>query len=220
VLTHVIPIIIITETVGVSVSNTGIISTRPGTTTFDPTAADNFCLNAPNNVPEKLFLQSPLFNPATFDFGGTIVGTTEYSDAFQRGNFWGVLGENGTRGTYHTLVSPVKTLNAIVLRIPAKFGTTLPLADFPSCGPWGLSLCVSRSFAADTHESLKSMPTISTGESGCLTICTKLTISSGPLIVVLATAPETVKPHDPLPSDCCVTRPTSANNRTTKQDTK
>jgi hypothetical protein len=85
VLTHIIPIIIITDTVGVSVSNTGIISTRPGTTTFDPTAADNFCLNAPNNVPEKLFLQSPLFNPATFDFGGTIVGTTEYSDAFQRG---------------------------------------------------------------------------------------------------------------------------------------
>jgi hypothetical protein len=56
VLTHIIPIIIITETVGVSVSNTGIISTRPGTTTFDPTAGDNFCLNAPNNVPEKLFL--------------------------------------------------------------------------------------------------------------------------------------------------------------------
>ena len=53
VLTHVIPIIIITETVGVGLSNTGIISTRPGTTTFDPTAADNFCLNAPNNVPEK-----------------------------------------------------------------------------------------------------------------------------------------------------------------------
>jgi hypothetical protein len=138
VLTHVIPIIIITETVGVSVSNTGTISTRPGTTTFDPTVADNFCLNAPNNVPEKLFLQSPLFNPATFDFGGTIVGTTEYSDAFQRGNFWGALGENGTRGSYHTLVSPVKTLNAVVLRIPAKFGTTLPLADFPSCGPLGI----------------------------------------------------------------------------------
>lgn len=138
VLTHIVPVIVITQTVGVSVSTDGVISTRPGTTTFDPTAPDNFCLNAPNNVPLRLFQQSPLFNPATFDFGGTIVGTTEYSDAFQRGNFWEVLGDNGTRGTYHTLVDPVVTLKAIVLRIPAKFGTTLPLADFPSCGPLGI----------------------------------------------------------------------------------
>jgi hypothetical protein len=138
VLTHIVPVIIITQTVGVSLSSTNIISTRPGSTTFDPTAADNFCLNAPNNVPLTLFQQSPLFNPATFDFGGTIVGTTEYSDAFQRGNFWEVLGDNGTRSTYHTLVDPVQTLKAIVLRIPAKFGTTLPLADFPSCGPLGI----------------------------------------------------------------------------------
>ena len=99
---------------------------------------DDFCLNAPNDVPLNLFQQSPLFNPATFDFGGTIVGTTEYSDAFQRGNFWQVLGDNGTRGKYHTRVDPVQTLKAIVLRIPAKFGTTLPLADFPSCGPLGI----------------------------------------------------------------------------------
>jgi hypothetical protein len=138
VLTHIVPLIIITQTVGVSLSSAGIISTRPGSTTFDPTAADNFCLNAPNDVPLKLFQASPLFNSATFDFGGTIVGTTEYSDAFQRGNFWDVLGDNGTRDSYHTLVDPVRTLKAIVLRIPAKFGTTLPLADFPSCGPLGI----------------------------------------------------------------------------------
>jgi hypothetical protein len=138
VLTHIVPIIIITETVGVSVSSTGIISTRPGTTTFDPTVADDFCMNAPNNVPSKVFGQSPLFNSALFDFGGAIVGTTEYSDAFQRGNFWRVLGANGTLDRYHTLVDPVKTLKAIVLRIPTKFGTTLPLADFPSCGPLGI----------------------------------------------------------------------------------
>ena len=138
VLTHIVPIIIITETVGVSVSSTGIISTRPGTTTFDPTVADNFCMNTPNNIPLKVFEQSPLFNSALFDFGGAIVGTTEYSDAFQRGNFWRILGANGTLDRYHTLVDPVKTLKAIVLRIPAKFGTTLPLADFPSCGPLGI----------------------------------------------------------------------------------
>jgi hypothetical protein len=112
VLTHIVPLIIITQTVGVSVSSTGIISTRRGSTTFDPTAADDFCLNAPNDVPLNLLQQSPLFNPAPFDFGGTIVGTTEYSDAFQRGNFWKVLGDNGTRGRYHTRVDPVQTLKA------------------------------------------------------------------------------------------------------------
>jgi hypothetical protein len=126
------------ETVGVSASSKGIITTRPGTTTFDPTAKDDFCLNAPNDVPLKLFQQSPLFNPATFDFGGTIVGTTEYSDAFQRGNFWSELVDHGTVGSYHTLLGPVMTMKPIVLRIPAKFGTTLPLADFPSCGPMGI----------------------------------------------------------------------------------
>ncbi len=63
VLTHVIPVIVITETVGVSVSSTGIISTRPGTTTFDPTAPDNFCLNAPNNNPSEAVPAVAAFQP-------------------------------------------------------------------------------------------------------------------------------------------------------------
>ena len=49
------------------------------------------------------------------------------------------MGENGTRGTYHTLVSPVETLKAIVLRISGKIcNSTPPLAHFPSCGPLGI----------------------------------------------------------------------------------
>ena len=92
--TNVVPVVIKTHKVGVSVSSTGIITTKPGATTFDPSVADNACLAAPNNVPTKLFQESPILNPATFSFGGTIVGRTEYSDAFQRGNFWKALGSN------------------------------------------------------------------------------------------------------------------------------
>src|SRR5580700_3791686 len=102
--THVIPVIIVTNTVGVSFnSTTGIIGTAPGITTFDPTARDNSCLAKPNNIPVKLLKESPMFSPALFDFGGTIVGTTIYSDAFQRGNFWQVLGDNGD--DYHVLLT-------------------------------------------------------------------------------------------------------------------
>lgn len=135
--TNVVPLIIKTNTVGASFdSKTGTIATKPGLTTFDPTAPDTACLTAPNNVPTKLFAQSPILNPATFDFGGTIVGTTEYNDAFQRGNFWNVLGKNVD--IYHVLLGPVKFLAPIVLNVPAIYGTTIPEADFPGCGPLGI----------------------------------------------------------------------------------
>lgn len=83
----------------------------------------------------NLLKESPIFSPALFDFGGTIVGTTIYSDAFQRGNFWQVLGDNGDN--YHVLLGPIFH-GAIVINVPAKFSTTLPAADFPACGPFGI----------------------------------------------------------------------------------
>lgn len=134
---YVIPLIIKTQTVGVSHnSTTGVITTKPGVTVFNPAVADTACLGSSNNVPTTLFQQSPLFNAATFDFGGTIVGTTEYSDAFQRGNFWQVLGSH--RDEYHVLLNPVKFLSPIELTVPAVYGTTLPASDFPSCQPEGI----------------------------------------------------------------------------------
>jgi len=135
--TDVVPLIIKTNTVGVSFdSMTGVITTKPGVTTFDPTVADTACLGAANNVPTKLFQESPILQPATFNFGGTIVGRTEYSDAFQRGNFWKALGSNV--GKYHVLLGPVRFLTPIVLNVPVVYGTTVPSADFPSCGPLGI----------------------------------------------------------------------------------
>ena len=133
--TFIVPLIFVTHTVGVSFDpNSGIIGTVPGKTTFDPTAADNACLTAPNNVPLALYQQSPIFNSANFSFGGTFVGDTQYVDAFQRGNFWNVENQD----TFHTLLGRIKTLAPIVINVPQGFGTTLPQSDFPSCGPFGI----------------------------------------------------------------------------------
>lgn len=133
--TFIIPLIFVTHRVGVSFDpNTGIIGTAPGKTTFDPTVPDDACLSAPNNVPLAVFQQSPIFNSASFNFGGTNVGDTQYIDAFMRGNFWNVE----DRGAYHLLLGPIKTLDPIKINVPDDRGTTLPESDFPSCGPFGI----------------------------------------------------------------------------------
>jgi hypothetical protein len=139
--TKVIPLIIKTQTVGVSFDpKTGIIATQPGSAIFDPTQADNVCLTAPNNVPTDLVRQSPIFSPAKFVFGGTDVGTTQYSDAFQRANFWNALGED--RDAYHVLLQPVQFLDPIVLEVPDVYGLALTdglfLGPPPFCAPFGI----------------------------------------------------------------------------------
>jgi len=141
--TQVIPVIIKTHTTAVSFdSTTGILTTKPALTIFDPTVADTACLAAPNNVPTKLFKESPILSPATFNFGGTIVGRTEYSDAFQRGNFWKALGSNVSK--YHVLLN-AEFLDPITIDVPAVYGTTLTpafvlaaLGPPPDCGPLGI----------------------------------------------------------------------------------
>jgi hypothetical protein len=118
--TKIIPVIIKTQSKGISFNTTtGIIGTAPGDTTFDPTHADHVCLTAPNNIPTRLLEESPIFTPTKFVFGGTDVGTTQYSDAFQRANFWKALGED--RDIYHVLLEP-QVLDPIVLEVPAEYG--------------------------------------------------------------------------------------------------
>ena len=132
--TYVIPVTITTSTIGVDFNfDTGDIKTTPGYTTFSPNASDFGCLTPPNDVPVSLFKQSPIFKSATFDFGGTVVGTTQYTDAFQRGSFWKV----DDHDTYHVLLGAHFT-QGITIRVPAAFGTTLPESVFPSCGPMGI----------------------------------------------------------------------------------
>jgi chitinase len=136
--TYIVPLIIRTHQIGPSVDpKTGIISTTSGIRTFDPTVADTACLTSPNNVPLTLFEQSPIFKPATFSFGGTVVGKTQYVDAFQRANFWKV----DDHDTYHVRLGPVKTLAPIVIDAPAVYGLALSrsaLGPPASCAPLGI----------------------------------------------------------------------------------
>jgi hypothetical protein len=144
--TVVIPIRIRTKSVGTKVDPmTGAITTEPGDTTFDPGAPDNSCLSAPNNVPVTLVKQSPMFTPTAFSFGGTFVGTTEYNDAFQRANFWGVSSKE--RSDYHVLLKPTQFLQPIEMDPPDFYGlaltdgTVLEAAlgtTTPFCAPLGI----------------------------------------------------------------------------------
>ena len=131
--TFIVPVIITTNTVGVTadVTNTGTITTAPGINTFDPTTADKTCMTAPNNVPATVFRQSPIFENARFNFGGNYIGNTQYLDAFQRANFWRVIDDD-----YHVLLNPITTLPPLVLNVPAQYGTTFPTSILknPICG--------------------------------------------------------------------------------------
>ena len=135
--TYIIPVIITTNTVGVSSnSNTGVITTAAGVTTFDPTAADNVCMAAPNNVPATVLRQSPIFENTSFIFGGTDVGNTQYLDAFQRASFWKVLKD---QNEYHVLLDPVNELAPVAINVPAAYGTTLPTSSTSGvCGRVGI----------------------------------------------------------------------------------
>jgi len=102
--TYIVPLVIVTNTVATGIDSNMHYITEPDVTTFDPTVPDNACLTAPNNVPLTLLSQSPLFEAAGFNFGGTDVGRTQYTDAFQRAEFWQALGD--TVSDYHTLLGP------------------------------------------------------------------------------------------------------------------
>jgi hypothetical protein len=136
--TYIIPVIVKTHAIVIGVDeSTGNLETTPGVSVFDPTAADS-CLAGHHNVASNLFQNSPIFKAATFDFGGTIVGTTQYNDALQRGSFWQVLGSDG--GDYHVLLNPVKALASIVIDVPAAHGLAIPayFAGASACGAIGV----------------------------------------------------------------------------------
>jgi len=131
---QVVPIILKLHTIGVRFNpNTGVITTVPGNTTMDPTVADNRCLARPNNMPVRLLQQSPILSNADFNFGGTDVGTTQATDAFQRGNFWQLIDQDN----YHVRLSPV-VLPALVIDVPATRGLALSGSIFGACSPLGI----------------------------------------------------------------------------------
>jgi hypothetical protein len=111
--TEIVPIVIKTNLVGLAINSNGIIGTVPGTTVFDPSAANSACLAPPNDVPLTLFEESPIFQSVSFTFGGTNVGDTQYLDAFQRANFWSF-----TKGhDYHVKLDPVTITSPVFIDV-------------------------------------------------------------------------------------------------------
>ena len=62
-------------------------------------------------------LNSPIFVPQPWKFGGTSVGTGQYIDAFQRGEFYRQTNPNGINPGYHVTLAP-KTHAPLVLHVP------------------------------------------------------------------------------------------------------
>jgi hypothetical protein len=135
---QVIPLILKFHRIGTAVDlNTGAITTTSGNRSSDPTVGDTGCFAGSANVPLQIMAQSPIFNNADFNFGGTDVGTTQYTDAFQRGGFWNVI----DRHDYHVRLNP-KVFAPMVVDVPAASGLSLNknvfAPSFSLCSPEGL----------------------------------------------------------------------------------
>jgi len=92
-------------------------------------------LQHPNNIASVLLNESPIFQPASFSFGGSSVGKTQYIDAFMRANF--INANPGILRSYHLQFAPVNNLGAIVINVPANEGVAINVTTFfgpPSCG--------------------------------------------------------------------------------------
>ena len=98
--------------------------------TFDPTATDTTC--SPSGTPLSLTQKSPLYTPLDITMGGVDMGVTQYVDAFQRGNFFTNVSVTGNR--YHTVLSPVTTLSAVTINVPAADGSVFSDAGYGGCG--------------------------------------------------------------------------------------
>jgi hypothetical protein len=136
---QIVPVIVITNSVFAGVDSKGNVLTAPGVTEFNPSVKDDSCLTAPNDVPLTLVQKSPIFNRFDFNYGGTDVGTTQTTDAFQRANFFQLLnhGNADDNVTYHVILSPVHTISAIVINVPAANGVAYPSAAFVGGCPAG-----------------------------------------------------------------------------------
>jgi hypothetical protein len=127
--THIIPLLIRTHRVATAIDpKTLIMTTAPGDTITDPTAPDNACLTAPNNVPATLVRQSPIMTPTKFVFGGTNMGTTQYLDAFERASFFKALGSRLDQ--YHVLLNPIRMHEPVVIDVPANEGLSINDPNF------------------------------------------------------------------------------------------
>jgi len=95
---------------------------------FDASVADP-CAPGGKSV-STLIVNSPIFQNSSFTMNGTSIGSLQYVDAFQRANFWSLVG--GT--PYNTEFSSSPTvLSPVSLTVPAIDGTTIPASMFGGC---------------------------------------------------------------------------------------
>jgi hypothetical protein len=106
-----------------------VYTTTTGTTAFTPnTKLSNGQTAIQNTVASPIFASG-----VDFTSGGTDLGSTQYIDAFQRGNFWGTV---STQTGYHVLLGTPKVMPVLTLNVPAadgkvgtEFGVRVGLAD-------------------------------------------------------------------------------------------
>jgi hypothetical protein len=104
------------------------ITDGSGTHVYDPTVPDA-CVTGPNApyTPLSVITGSPIFTNNTWTMNGVNVGNTQYIDAFQRAEFWSLLG-----GTPYHLMLNQSTLPSQALTMT---GTNYDaVADFGGCG--------------------------------------------------------------------------------------
>jgi hypothetical protein len=119
--------------VGTNPTSTNVTSTIPvyiipvkliygasnGNHTFDP---KNTVLSNGKTVINNI-IASPIFKSGVdFTQGGTDLGTTQYIDAFQRGNFWSTV---ATNSSYHVLLGTPKVLAEKSITVPASLGKVI-----------------------------------------------------------------------------------------------
>jgi len=100
-----------------------LIIKEPDGFTFDPTKPDTSCSQSGSAL--SLVQASPIFNPApsSYTMNGVNVGNGQYIDAFQRANFFNA-NVGATGNSYHTVLSPVTTLNAVTINIATGNGAS------------------------------------------------------------------------------------------------
>jgi len=102
--------------------------TSTGTTSFSPQTKQSNGLTALQNT-----TGSPIFNNLDFVSNGIDLGTTQYIDAYQRGNFWSIVSR---APGYHLLLGTPTILPALSMTVPSadgriaqEFGVRVGLAD-------------------------------------------------------------------------------------------
>jgi hypothetical protein len=91
-----------------------VYGSRNGNMTFDPNVDKANGVSIVQNL-----LNSPLFNSMDWKWGSTDVGTSQYEDAFQRGNFWGSV---KTNTNYHVVFATPVVLTEQTITVSRSQG--------------------------------------------------------------------------------------------------